>query len=52
VRVSVAEVEVKPLSGGESKVEIGTEADDAEDTDEPDLLFAGDPDREPYPVFE
>jgi hypothetical protein len=44
VLVSVIDAEVKPHSGGESRVEIGTAADDAEEPGEPDWLLAGDDD--------
>jgi hypothetical protein len=52
VRVSVADIEVNPLNGGESSVEIGTDADDAEETEELDLVFVGEADLDPYPGLE
>jgi hypothetical protein len=44
VLVSVINAEVKPRSGRESRVEIGTDTDDANEPDEPEWLFAGEDD--------
>jgi hypothetical protein len=41
VRVSVPEVDVMPLKGVESKVEVGRDTEEAEESDEPDSLFVG-----------